>query len=175
MNYRQCPPTFWFAPSQLRWAAAAATIETIFSSCKSKHYFNGINYLKFIFYKKVFNRHIIGVDNCDNFLKKYLLFKLSAFTNCFSTIIFRVNVWCPKWDKFLSKFVEKCFCWKLKWIINFFDVENWVVQCWKSFDKNWKLLVERTGRNFCVDKGNVINIYPHLRVHNFVLFSFFRE
>ncbi len=35
--------------------------------------------------------------------------------------------------------------------------------------------MERTGRNFCVDKGNVINIYPHLRVHNFVLFSFFRE
>ena len=35
--------------------------------------------------------------------------------------------------------------------------------------------MERTSRNFCVDKGNVINIYPHLRVHNFVLFSFFRE
>lgn len=35
--------------------------------------------------------------------------------------------------------------------------------------------MERTGRNFCVDKRNVINIYPHLRVHNFVLFSFFRE
>lgn len=32
---------------------------------------------------------------------------------------------------------------------------------------------ERDSRNFCVDKGKVINICQHLRVNKIVLFSFF--
>ena len=50
------------------------------------------------------------VDKMENFLKNHLLFKLSAFTNSFSTVILKVSVWASTKHFFLFKSVEKWKC-----------------------------------------------------------------